>query len=85
MTLLDKAKQFLWRRRHAYRATFDLNNAVADEVLADLAHFCRANRSTGHPDPHVAARLDGRREVWLRIAHHLNLTDEQLWKLYGGE
>jgi hypothetical protein len=47
-------------------------------VLADLAKFCRANRSTFHPDPHVAARLDGRREVWLRITQHLNLSTDDL-------
>lgn len=28
--------------------------------------------------------LDGRREVWNRIASHLNLTSEQLWALYDG-
>lgn len=82
---IDRAKQFLGRRRYAYRMVFGLENVFSEEVLADLAHFCRANRSTGSPDSHVAARLDGRREVWLRIAHHINLTDEQLWTLYGGD
>jgi hypothetical protein len=33
----------------------------------------------------VSDRLDGRREVWLRIASHLNLTEEQLWELYGSK
>lgn len=54
-------------------------------VLSDLARFCRAHSSTGHADPHIAARLDGRREVWLRIQNHLRLTDDELWQLHGGE
>jgi hypothetical protein len=29
--------------------------------------------------------LEGRREVWLRIQQHLNLTTEQLFQLYGGQ
>jgi hypothetical protein len=53
-------------------------------VLADLAKFCRAHQSTFHPDTHVAARLDGRREVWLRITQHLNLTTDDLYKTASG-
>jgi len=26
--------------------------------------------------------LDGRREVWLRIQQHLQLSEDALWKLY---
>ena len=78
----DYAIAFLANRQAAYRATF--NAPVAVDVLADLARFCRANKSTFHEDPNVAARLDGRREVFLRITEHLNLTQEQLWRLYSG-
>jgi hypothetical protein len=53
-------------------------------VLKDLARFCRAHESTFDADPRVQANLDGRREVWLRLAHHLQLTPEQLWELYSG-
>ena len=80
---LERARTFLWSRRGAYRATFDLSNARSADVLADLARFCRAHASTAHADPYMAARLDGRREVWNRIQNHLQLTDEQLWRLYG--
>lgn len=79
--LLDKAKSFLRSRRLAYIRTFE--GPVAAEVLADLAKFCRAHKSTAHADPHMAARLDGRREVWLRLQQHLQLNDEDLWKLFG--
>jgi hypothetical protein len=78
---LERARLFLLGRRHQYLTVFD--NPVGQEVLADLAKFARAHEPTFHPDPRVAAQLDGRREVWLRIQHHLRLTDDQLWKLYG--
>jgi len=79
--LIEKARNFLFRRQQAYRATF--KGPLPDVVLRDLAKFCRANVSTGHADTHIAARLDGRREVWLRIQAHLNLTQEQLWDLHN--
>lgn len=79
--LADKAKLYLFRRRTAYVKTFD--GPVAEEVLADLARFCRAHKPTFHPDPRVAAQLDGRREVWLRIQQHLQLSDDDLWRLMG--
>jgi hypothetical protein len=81
MNLIERARQFLARRRTAYVKTFQ--GPFGEEVLADLAKFCRANQSTFHSDPRVHAVAEGRREVWLRVSQHLNLTDEQLWRLYG--
>jgi hypothetical protein len=53
----------------------------AKVVLGDLARFCRANASTFHENPAIQAKLDGRREVWLRIQQHLQLNDAELWRL----
>jgi hypothetical protein len=78
--LVERAKQFLFGRQTAYRAVFQ--GPMSDVVLADLAKFCRASESTYHPDPRVAAQLDGRREVFLRIQQHLKLSSDDLWKLY---
>lgn len=78
---LEKLKAFVFKRQRAYQHVF--NGIAGEEVLKDLARFCRANDSTGHQDSHVAARLDGRREVFLRIQQHLRLTQEQVWALYG--
>ena len=78
-----RAQEFLWGRKRIYRRLF-LGNEDGKFFLRDMARFCRAHASTAHADPAVAARLDGRREVWLRIQHHLQLDDEQLWRLYGG-
>lgn len=69
------------RRRHGYLNTFNKEDRFAREVLADLARFCRAADTTHHPDPTLAATLNGRREVWLRIQNHLNLTEPELYEL----
>lgn len=81
--LVELLRDFLFGRRLAYARLFDPQNQDARAVLVDLARFCRAHVSTAHPNPHVSARLDGRREVWTRIQHHLRLDDELLWNLYG--
>lgn len=78
--LIEKLRIALQERRYAYRKTFQ--GPLAEVVLRDLARFCRAHDSTFHPEH--AARLDGRREVWLRIQQHLRMNDEQLWELYSG-
>lgn len=75
---------FLKRRRTAYGLTFRKDNYAAQEVLIDLAGFCRANQTTFHEDPRISAVLQGRHEVWLRITNHLHLTSEQLFALYNG-
>lgn len=76
---------FLRRRRLAYQLTFRDDNYAAQQVLIDLAKFCRANETTFDVDPRVSAVLQGRHEVWLRITHHLHLTSEQLFALYNGD
>ncbi len=75
--MLEKAKEFLRTRGQSYRLTF--KGVHADRVLDDLARFCRANDSTFNKDPRVEGILQGRREVWLRIAAHLNMTEDELW------
>lgn len=79
--LLEIAKQFIRGRRRDYQLA--LLSQPGERVLEDLAKFCKANESCFHPDERVAALMEGRREVWLRIQHHLNLSDEQLYKLYS--
>lgn len=80
--LLDKLRIALGDRRYAYRTTF--KGPLAETVLKDLARFCRANESTFHDNERMQSKFDGRREVWLRIAHHLNLTPDQQFELYTG-
>ncbi len=79
-----RAWDFLIGRTGAYRRLFNTENQDARTVMLDLARFCRAHASTAHPNSHMAARLDGRREAWLRIQQHLELDNETLWQLYDG-
>jgi hypothetical protein len=74
--VLDKIKDFLVTRGQAYRQTF--SGIYGERVLIDLARFCRANASTFAPDPRAEGILQGRREVWLRISQHLNLSEDEL-------
>lgn len=73
---------FLRFRKRDYELTF--KQPAAQNVLIDLAKFCRADTTTFDLDPRVHAALEGRREVWLRIQQHLNLSPQQLVALYSG-
>ena len=79
MELAERLKRFLWSRQHNYRLTF--NSPTGQEVLKDLARFCRATRSTFHENDRAHALAEGRREVWLRITNHLNMTQDELYRL----
>ena len=77
-----KAFAFLHARKLAYQLAF--GSPAGQAVLSDLAKFCRATQTCYHEDARVHAVLEGRREVWLRITQHLNLTDAKLYALYDG-
>ena len=86
MTKDDAVGQFLSERKTAYQLTFPNNTTASDIVLEDLARFCRANESCVVPGDHDRTLLlEGRREVWLRIQQHLQLTPEQLMSLFTGK
>lgn len=85
MTPFEKALAYVTGRSTAYRLTFNDEQPADVAVQKDLARFCRANETCVVPgDPVATAILEGRREVWLRIQQHKNLTPEQLFRLYGG-
>ena len=73
---------FLSKRKFAYQRVFSLDNVYTEQVLKDLAKFCRADKSCFHSDPRLHAVMEGRREVWLRIQQHLKLPDAILWEIY---
>lgn len=68
----------------AYQITFG-NDAAGNAVLADLARFCRANEPCWSEDARHHARLEGRREVWLRIQNELKLPVEELLQRRVGD
>ena len=73
---------YLSTRRRAYVLAF--SSPAGQEVLADLARFCRAGETTLHADARIHASLEGRREVWLRIMQHLHEKPDELYRRYGG-
>ena len=80
--VVDKLKSILFARQHSYLVTF--KGVHGEKVLADLARFCKAHSSSISPkEEKLVYVYEGRREVWLRIANQLNLSQEQIWDLYG--
>ena len=79
---VEKVRGLFKSRVIAYRGVFDKDNVYTLRVLRDLAKFCRAHESTYHKDPRVHAVLEGRREVFLRIQEHLQLTPDELLELH---
>ena len=75
-----------WKRLYglsiAYNQVFQKQSPNTKIVLSDLAKFCRAYDSSFHPDPRMHAVIEGRREVWLRIAQYLQLTPEEIYGLH---
>lgn len=78
---LEHIKSMLRERKVAYGRVFVDGGATPDDmkiVLNDLRNFCRYRRSTFHPNVQLAAKLDGRREVALRIDDYIELPVEAL-------
>lgn len=67
----------------AYQITYSGEGGQA--VLADLGRFCRADEPCWSEDQRHHARLEGRREVWLRIQAQLNLPVEELMQRRLGD
>ena len=83
VSLFCRLFDFLRGRKQAYQLTF--GTSAGQRVLSDLAVFCRANDSCFDADPRLHAVAEGRREVWLRIQRHMNLSSEELFSLTGGQ
>jgi hypothetical protein len=80
-------RDWLRSRKQAYRRLFlgdeGKPSITGDIVLTDLARFCHAHESAFMKDERATLIMLGRQEVWLRIQHQLNMTDEQLWDFYA--
>lgn len=81
MAEFSDTRDFVTARKQGYVKSFagDANELVRE----DLARFCRANESTFHIDPRNEGILQGRREVWLRIQQHLDLSPDELLKVFN--
>lgn len=80
---IEETVAVLEQRKRSYQMAFA--SPVTQDALIDLAAFCKANVSCAVPGNRDATLLfEGRREVWLRIQQHLNLTPGQLFALFVG-
>lgn len=78
----QRALDLIRLRKQSYSHVFNSEDRFARIILADLARFCRADKSCFDTNPNVQNLLEGRREVWLRIAEHLNMTSDELYSKY---
>ncbi len=79
---VSKIKELFRSRKLSYQMTFQKSSPYAQHVLRDLAKFCRAHDSTFTTDDRTTYMLEGRREVWLRLQNHLNLTLDEIYDLH---
>lgn len=91
-TALERLREIFDHCRMRKRAyLLSLKSPAGQVVLQDLAAYCRANETCmtlngkGDIDQQLTWAMEGRREVWLRIQQHLNLTPDQLATLYSGQ
>jgi len=67
------------------------NDPAFQNVLIDLAHFCRASETcvvrdkTGRIDEKATFVLEGRREVYLRLTAYTNLNSQELFRIATGK
>lgn len=71
---------FLSGRKSDYQLTF--SSPCGRRVFFDLGKFCRAQSTPYHPDEKMTYILIGRQEVIRRIEEHMNLSPEQLARIY---
>lgn len=70
-------------KKRDYQLTY--NSVHGQNVMRDLAKFCRANETCAVPgDRDKTMMLEGRREVFLHINEYLHYTSQQLAVLYSG-
>lgn len=70
-------------RQRAYQLSFRSPSGAI--VFDDLAQFCRLGQTTFDPAGQLSIeRLEGRREVLLRIMQHMELSRDELLDLFGG-
>lgn len=82
---VNAVAQLLEDRHNAYARVFRSGGSTDGDVkivMDDLARFCRAFASTHHDNDRHAARLDGRREVFLRIMEMSRLPHDVLFDYY---
>lgn len=76
---LIRNKEWAWRR--LLRSDDGNLNEAAKIVLSDLRTFCNGTRSNFRPDALEMARMEGRREVFMRVMTFLNVDYSAIYDL----
>lgn len=90
-TLFERLKQRMISYRLAKSANFDKNQSATQEMLIDLSRFARMGETpcvldtNGTIDRDKTFVMIGRQEVIQRIQNHLNLSTQQLYRIYTGQ
>lgn len=78
-------RKLVTTRQGQYKATFDLRNPNNQAVLEDLAIFCGFSHQPPPTTPEAALIREARREVFMRILTHLELSPRQLYAIATGQ
>ena len=90
MDLLELARKKLELLRVRKQSALHFKGMAGVSFLRHLATYCRANETClvknadGTIDRDRTLILESRREVWLMIQQHFNLSPTQLLALYDG-
>lgn len=80
MDAVNRILNFFQRRQRDFQLVFSRTSPASQNVLAELMHYCYANR----PFPMNAEdikRYEGRRDVWNFINRSINLTPDEQYDL----
>ena len=79
----DQFLAYVATRSEHYKKVFgNLEDPSVRFVLEDLAFFTRAHSSAFNADPRIHALIEGRREVYYRIADNTQLSRDLLYERY---
>jgi hypothetical protein len=82
IVFVERATAIMTERKRAYQLAF--HGPAGEAILIDLTSFCRGRETCVVPgDRDSTMVLEGRREVYLRIRDHLDMTVEELVNRYS--
>ena len=71
-------QKIFFRRRGAYKRTFNLDDSDNRIVMADLRKFCRATGDKYMGDYEKTLIMIGRNQVWERMNSYVHISDSEI-------
>ncbi len=81
MKVRDFFRNKEWAWRHILGGTDGNLHEASKVALADLRVFCNGTKTNFNTDPLEMARMEGRREVFMRIMNFLNYDFSKIYDL----